>query len=103
MRTTPRSFGRERDENAASRAVRPSARTAAMSLVRRKRAAFNIFPDSGDGQALASTCATRRKNFAATCRPHSRAKTVHSRAATRLWLIRALHDRPLLPVKETDV
>src|SRR4029078_5373895 len=52
---------------------------------------------SDDCDALATTRATSGQHFAATGRLHALAKSVDSRATTRLRLICALHDESLLP------
>jgi len=93
MRAVPRSFGRERAERWRSDSAGRIARTAAMSRVRRKRAASIAGAALGDGEPLATTRATRSEDLSPRRRLHSRAETMHARATASLGLIGALHDR----------
>ena len=103
MRMPRRSFARIRATNADRRTARPVFCTAAMSRERRRRAARIMSARSDDGEALAAARTTSGEHFAAARRLHARAKTVHSRATTRLRLVRALHDRVPSPRKAMGV
>lgn len=92
-RMIPCSFGRARSENRRSPRAEPSVRARVMSAERRNRAAITTCSaGSGDGEALATAEAARREHPTAARGAHPRAESVHPRAPTGLWLIRAFHN-----------
>src|SRR2546422_7665182 len=70
-----------------------------MPPLRRNRAASTDVAPLDDGKPLATARPTRREHFASARGPHPRAKTVHARTPTCLWLIGALHDRIPSPAR----
>ena len=71
-------LGRARNEKNACCDLRPSLRTAAMSALRRKRAASTHANALDDGESLAATRAARGEDTPTAGRLHARAKTVHA-------------------------
>lgn len=101
-RKTPASFDDARSVKCGSLRPDPFARTAAMSFVRRNRAASTTVV-LGDSETLAPARATSGQDPASPRRLHAFAETMDTRAPARLRLIRALHDRvPFFAPERTD-